>query len=214
VLPRFGLIIFGLLYSLRLLIVNIDLGRYGLVNLKLARPEYIMVGILGMFLSLGTLGAIQVLSEAIRHLLSSIKPISTGKVIYTGFWAAVYIFGMATILDLMFRIVSRERISLVYAFRPASVLPLAAIFLNSWALYNTFQSFKNLGKEEESLSLKSFFYATYYGFTPFFAVLQLVGMLTFYAATAYPQLAKGSVGGINLLLSFFFRLHQISHRAN
>jgi hypothetical protein len=65
-LPRFGVIILGVLYSVGLVIINVDLGRYGLVNLNLARPEYILAGVLWLFLSLATIGAGQVIADLIR----------------------------------------------------------------------------------------------------------------------------------------------------
>jgi len=36
----------GVLYAVGVLIVNLDLGRYGVVAVDLARPEYVMVGLL------------------------------------------------------------------------------------------------------------------------------------------------------------------------
>jgi hypothetical protein len=42
----------GLWYAIGLVIVNIDLGRHGVVNLDLARPEYVMAGGLWLFMTL------------------------------------------------------------------------------------------------------------------------------------------------------------------
>src|SRR5258708_29804099 len=50
----------GLLYVVGLVILNLDLGRHGLVSLDLARPEYILVGSLWMFLTVLVWAATQV----------------------------------------------------------------------------------------------------------------------------------------------------------
>ena len=46
---RFLIAGIGGLYTVGLLIVNIDLGSYGVFNLDLARPEYVMAGALWVF---------------------------------------------------------------------------------------------------------------------------------------------------------------------
>lgn len=48
---RIGVLAIGLLYTVGVLIVNLDLARYGLVSLGLARPEYLMTGALYALLS-------------------------------------------------------------------------------------------------------------------------------------------------------------------
>jgi hypothetical protein len=40
-----------MLYAIGLLIVNADLASFGLVSLHLARPEYVLAGVLWAFLS-------------------------------------------------------------------------------------------------------------------------------------------------------------------
>src|ERR1019366_7381252 len=45
-------------YAIGLLIVNLDLGRYGLVAVDLARPEYVVVGLLWTILVTLTIAAI------------------------------------------------------------------------------------------------------------------------------------------------------------
>lgn len=203
-IPRFGLIILGCLYSVGLLIINIDLGRYGLISLNLARPEYIMAGVLWAFLSLGTLGAIQLLSEAIRAVSSSIKAKST-KSVFGVFWIAFFIFGTMGILDTMLTTLSRRTIGLLTVVNFASFFTSSAIALNAWMLYATFQSFKNFGKERQPLSPKTMFYATYRGFSPFWALVLFLGALSAYSFLAYPLFAKEFGGGhkpvVKLLVS-------------
>jgi hypothetical protein len=48
----------GGLYTIGLLIVNLDLGRYGIVTLELARTEYVMAGALWFFLNASTLALV------------------------------------------------------------------------------------------------------------------------------------------------------------
>src|SRR3989338_6954425 len=43
-IAHLGVMSLGLLYAVGLLIVNLDLARYGLVSLDLARPEYLITG--------------------------------------------------------------------------------------------------------------------------------------------------------------------------
>ena len=58
-IARIGVVAIGTLYVVGLLIVNIELARYGIVNLTLARPEYIIAGASWIFLTLGTMVGMQ-----------------------------------------------------------------------------------------------------------------------------------------------------------
>ncbi len=70
---RFSVLAIGSLYAIGLVIVNVDLGRYGLVHLSLARPEYVMAGGLWAVLVAGSVGAIQVLGPRLKRRYSSRK---------------------------------------------------------------------------------------------------------------------------------------------
>ena len=54
------------LFGVGLLIVNMDLGRYGVVELELARPEYVLVGLLWAVLVGGTLTLLVLVFELFR----------------------------------------------------------------------------------------------------------------------------------------------------
>ena len=58
-LPRLGVVTIGGLYTIGVLIVNMDLARYGVVNLDLARPEYLLAGGLWSFVTLIMVATIQ-----------------------------------------------------------------------------------------------------------------------------------------------------------
>jgi hypothetical protein len=49
----------GTLYTIGLIIVDVDLARYGIVNAELARPEYIVVGGLWLLLSASAAAVIE-----------------------------------------------------------------------------------------------------------------------------------------------------------
>jgi len=57
----------AVLYAVGLLIVNVDLGRHGVVAVDLARPEYIMVGLLWAILQLFTIAVILFVIWLVRH---------------------------------------------------------------------------------------------------------------------------------------------------
>ena len=61
----------GILYAVGLAIVNIDLGRYGVAWLNLARPEYVLAGSLWLLLIASTLGISELVLRRPRYLLSS-----------------------------------------------------------------------------------------------------------------------------------------------
>lgn len=75
-----GAVTLGVLYAIGLLIVNVDLARYGMVNVDLARPEYVMAGGLWVVLTLmsawglkralvATLGMVRVPRSIARTIL-------------------------------------------------------------------------------------------------------------------------------------------------
>lgn len=73
VVIRAGILVIGSLYTVGILIVNLELGGYGLLSLDLARPEYVMAGALWSFLMVVTIGAFKVaIGEVKQILLSSI----------------------------------------------------------------------------------------------------------------------------------------------
>ena len=63
---RFGFVILGGLYTVGLLIVNIDLARYGLLSLDLGRAEYVMAGALWCFLIVATIAGIDYCTNSIK----------------------------------------------------------------------------------------------------------------------------------------------------
>ena len=81
---RFLVAALGGLYTIGLLIVNIDLARYGASNLGLARPEYVMAGALWALVMLpsGILGVVfhHWLRERLRKFtFSSMVSLASGS---------------------------------------------------------------------------------------------------------------------------------------
>jgi hypothetical protein len=72
-----GLIV-GVLYVIGLLVVNVDLARYGVVKVDLARPEYAMAGALWVVLSACALGALYLVRQAWRSFRSEPSARSLG----------------------------------------------------------------------------------------------------------------------------------------
>jgi hypothetical protein len=66
---RYSIPALGLLYACGLVIVNADLASFGLVSLDLARPEYVLTGVLWAFVSvpLQLSGALIAFSARIRR---------------------------------------------------------------------------------------------------------------------------------------------------
>jgi hypothetical protein len=68
-----AVVVVGGLYTVGLLIVNINLSQHGLVTLNLARAEYVMAGALWCFLTAVICGGFDVLYETIRNYFAAAK---------------------------------------------------------------------------------------------------------------------------------------------
>jgi len=98
VATKFGRLAFlglGALYTLGLLIVNSDLGRYGIVTLNLARPEYVMAGALWCFLTIGMLAVGQAVMLRMKEALKSKNPSQIIMTTVSSFLALAFIPFMA-----------------------------------------------------------------------------------------------------------------------
>jgi hypothetical protein len=63
----------GTLYTAGLIIVNLDLARYGIVNFELARPEYITIGALWLLLSIGVVAVVENARENLWNPLGGLQ---------------------------------------------------------------------------------------------------------------------------------------------
>jgi hypothetical protein len=63
----------GLLYIVGLLIVNMDLSRYGLLSMNLARPEYVLTGAMWAVLTLAAISCYWMVSAGVRHVRFNLK---------------------------------------------------------------------------------------------------------------------------------------------
>ncbi|MEX0803966.1 MAG: hypothetical protein WD688_11715 [Candidatus Binatia bacterium] len=158
-----------------------------------------MAGALWAFLSVGTIGGVMVLSEVVRTT-AAVEKKKSRKWIFDVLWTVVIVFGIISIIDLGLRTLSQQRIGFMgpshfFKFNLPTVLTYSVLFLNAGMVYGTFKAFWNIGKESEPLSAKTLFYETYRGFSPFFALVQLLGVLSIYSLFAYPYLSKEFGGG-------------------
>jgi hypothetical protein len=58
-IAQLGALAVGIVYMIGVLIVNLNLGQYGIISLDLARPEYALAGALWAFLTLAALWGVQ-----------------------------------------------------------------------------------------------------------------------------------------------------------
>ena len=79
---RFGIVLLGTLYTAGLIIVNVDLARYGLVSVDLARAEYVMTGSLWAFVMITLLAAGDYLLLCAKAWLK--RPVERKHVLYMG----------------------------------------------------------------------------------------------------------------------------------
>jgi hypothetical protein len=86
----------AVLYGVGLVITNLDLGRHGIVNLDLARPQYLMAGALWAFLCFTQLWSWQLTSKKLRKETSG-RPLPT-KCIAAGVAVLVAVILPAMIL--------------------------------------------------------------------------------------------------------------------
>lgn len=201
----FFVIVLGGVYVLGLLIINIDLGRNGLISLNLGRPEYILAGALWAFLSIGMLGAVMVLSDAVREFRLSMKE-NPWKRLYAVIRLVVIIFGVFYIFDLALTLLSRSQVAFWFTGSTAwriALVTYSVVGYNAWILYVIFRMVGNLGKTEQPLSPKFLFSAAYAEYSPFHVFVYGLSALSIYALAAYPLFAKEFGGGNKPHVKFY-----------
>jgi hypothetical protein len=196
-LLRLGAGAFGVLYVVGLLIVNIDLGRHGLLNLGLTRSEYVMSGALWALLMLPTCVALQVADSSAKHLIA-LRRYLLGVLIYL---LVVVMFLLMFSFVLLF-LSYGEMVKGQTVIRDA-LLVVGTILFQAEAIR---MAIVYLGRtlREDSLSLASFFLPT----TPRFFAMNLaaaLAMFVFYSAFVFPHFSREFGGGkkslIEVLLS-------------
>ena len=64
----------GITYVIGVLVVNCDLARFGIISLDLARPEYVLAGVLGVLL----LRVAALVDTVVIVLMGSVRPALRG----------------------------------------------------------------------------------------------------------------------------------------
>lgn len=178
-LPRLGAVGLGVLYVAGVLIVNIDLGRYGVVNLDLARPEYLLAGGLWAFMVL-------VVSITIHVSLDSAKQWYAARGWHA--WPALLLY---TVILLgspfgLLLLVSLKR----FLTSPSWDLLLIpyAVYWNALGILWFFRRATRAWQDESLTAFLKLF--DFVGFFTF-----LLGGLTIYATQVYPVIPKYLGGG-------------------
>lgn len=191
-LTRLGVLLVGGLYTVGLLIVNLDLGLYGLMSMELARPEYVMAGALWIFLVVVTIGAFKVVIGELKQILSTrlsawrVFQALTEILIFAGFFAFV--------------LFTLSRGELLYNKPPAWIV-LGTICLNAYSLNRLVESSRAVLRFEK-LSLKSLFSARVGGGTPIYYAVGLLSLIALYSGLAYPHFPRVFGGGKKPLIEF------------
>lgn len=96
---QFGALGVGILYTIGVLIVNLNLGQYGVMSLDLARPEYVMAGLLWLFLTSVAVWSVHSgITQVKRHWTARRRWL---HVIFDGF--AVLVIPAGTLVGLGYR---------------------------------------------------------------------------------------------------------------
>lgn len=191
-LTRLGVLLVGGLYTVGLLIVNLDLGLYGLMSLELARPEYVMAGALWIFLVVVTIGAFRVVIGQVKQILSTrlsawrVFQALTEILIFFGFFAFV--------------LFTLSRGELLYN-KPPAWMVFGTICLNAYSLNRLVESSRAVLRFEK-LSLKSLFSARMGGGTPIYYAVGLLSLIALYSGLAYPHFPRVFGGGKKPLIEF------------
>ncbi len=194
-LTRFALLLVGGLYTVGLLIVNLDLGRYGLISLDLARPEYVMAGALWSFLMVATIGAYQVAVHNIKLILSK------GRSVRNVIQAFMVLVIFAGFPFFVLNIISHGEIGFT---KRIGWLTVGTIGINAFILYQGIESARVALKLEKPF-IRRLFSARADEGTPIYYFVILLSTIGLYAAAVYPHLPRVFGGGkkpsIQLVLS-------------
>src|SRR5438128_6674842 len=144
---RFGFVILGGLYTVGLLIVNIDLAGYGLLSLDLGRAEYVMAGALWCFLMVATIAGIDYCIESIKGFIKEEKTWTAAVLFLTG---AIVLFHFAIWIP------SRGNIALFDIFEPRVAWVFFWIILSGLTLSAAIKSVGTL-LQGDTITLRALF---------------------------------------------------------
>ena len=185
-LPRLGVVALGGLYVVGVLIVNMDLARYGVVNLDLARPEYLLAGGLWVFLTLTMSVTIQVSLDSVRRNYAA------------GGWRAwlfvpLDLLGLIGVPLILLQIVRLEGLYYDPPSWKAVLIPYATLYLNGLGPLRLVERLKRVLRTQSG-ALQGF--ATFLKRTDFLDPLSLLLVgLTVYSTQVFPFLPKYFGGG-------------------
>lgn len=193
-IARVGVLLLGGLYTVGLLIVNLDLGHYGLLSLDLARPEYVMAGALWTFLTVITWAAAAVAIGNVKQILLS-KP-SAWTLVKTLLEFAMFVGFLLYLVSVL------SRNELVLTKRTA-LLPTGTIIINAVVLKYFLESLRAV-VESQPLSIKILF-SRIPKWTPAYSTIAMLSVISLYATFAFPHFPRELGGGrkpvVQLLLT-------------
>lgn len=184
-LPRLGVVGLGVLYVAGVVIVNIDLGRYGVVNLDLARPEYLLAGGLWVFMTL-------VVSTTIQFSLDSAKQRYAARRWHA--WPFLLLDAVILLVTpfLLLQISGLEGFYTSLSWK-SLLIPYAALYFNAFGILVFSRRATRAWPDESgtlqglTAFLKRFDYLSFFIF--------VLGGLTIYATQVYPYVPKHLGGG-------------------
>jgi len=192
----------GFLYVVGLLVVNIDLARYGVTNLDLARPEYIMAGALWLLAIGAPCGLVSVLVMVLRKPWADKgRRVATCVVVFVMMVGAAFTFG--ALLESMSRSLiglgsswtMLDRLSDIREFSAPVLVNLILSFLIILAGLWTYGALQRSRSEFLAYSCL---------FVPF-AILMFVFGLTVYALAIFPHLPRYVGGGKKSVVAIALR---------
>jgi hypothetical protein len=181
---RLGLVILGALYTVGLLIVNIDLARYGLLSVDLARAEYVMAGALWSFLMVATLAGLDYCSRCIKEFIKQ-KKTWTNMLFLT-----VNVLGTIGLFHYAIGILSRD-IVLFNIFEPRAAWIFLWIILSGLTLSIAIKSVGTL-LQSDAITLGALFEGRR---PPIYWSVIALSMLGTYAIAVHPQFPREFGGG-------------------
>jgi len=186
---RFGFVVLGILYTAGLIIVNVDLARYGLISVDLARAEYIMAGSLWAFLMIATLAAGDFCIRRAKAWLK--RPVKAKDVL---FMAVDFLFALFVLIYLVGTL-SRDELGGYQLLFGRGGFAYLGILLGAFSLATAISSFSSVLRTEAITLGALFAKSDATRMAPIYSLVFVISMLGTYALGVHPHFAREFGGG-------------------
>ena len=196
-------IVIALLYAVGLIIVNVDLGRYGLLSMDLARPEFILTGAMWAVLLLASISCYWMISAGVHHVRFNLKTFAD-RAFYT-----VVSLGIANIFLAIILFIGLHS----HASPHGILWIFLGVLANSASLYPIGASFRretqrHLGDKPLPLSSNAIMLDSPWklsGFSLSLAVISFLAGIVWYTFFAFPYISRDWGGGAKPLVTLFLK---------